>query len=91
MLMRASTIHLTMMKNSKTNDINVIVLRSRVHTSKADTIFEYIDVLKTCRTSQDFYSLFDQFYDEVLEMSSELFVEKQIQLNAEILEKIRKF
>jgi len=70
-------------------DINVIVLKNRAHYCKQEIIDSYIEILKGCRTVDEFQSLFDMFYDEVSLTVGELFVEKQIQKNAEILEEMR--
>lgn len=79
------------MKTKDNEQINVIILRNRVHQCKEEVIEDYIDILKGCKTAQDFYALFDQFYDDVFELAAELFIEKQIQQSAETLEKIRRF
>jgi hypothetical protein len=84
-----------MSKNNSTNQpssvpINVIFLDKSIQESRDEIISDYIDILKTCRTAQEFYCLFEQFYDDVVFKTSSWIIEKQIQKHIEILEEIKK-
>lgn len=74
----------------KPKDINMILLKNRVFTEKDDLIEIYIDLLKTCKAAKEFYDLFNDFYNDVVLLTGERFVELQISKNAEILEDMRK-
>lgn len=71
--------------------INVIFLDKSIHESKEEIIESYIDLLKICKTIQDFYSLFSLFYDDVVYKTGSWVIERQIQDKVKILEEIKKY
>lgn len=68
---------------------NVIILGSQLK-SKEEIIDDYIDILKTCKTANDFYQCMSMFFEDVTIRTGELILEKQIQKNCEILQELRK-
>lgn len=83
------------MKPNTTNQttdtpINVVFLGKSIYESKEDIILDYIDLLKSCKTAQDFHGLFDQMFDDIVERTGSWIIERQIQKNVEILQEIGK-
>lgn len=77
-------------EDKSTPPINVIFLGKSIYESKEEIIFDYIDLLKSCKTAQDFHSLLDQYFDDIVERTGSWIIERQIQKNVEILQEINK-
>lgn len=68
---------------------NVIFIEKSIHDSKEEMIEEYIDILKHCKTAQDFYALFSLVYDDIVAKTGQWIIERQIQDKVRTLEKIK--
>jgi hypothetical protein len=69
--------------------VNVIFLNDDPYQSKEDILDDHMDILDSCKSEQDYRSLMSLVYDAAVNKMGEIILQKQIRMNAEILEGLR--